>query len=35
MGATGRAYFAEHFSRDRLVGKLEGWLAEVVEEESR
>lgn len=28
MGEHGRAYFESHFRRDRLLGKLEGWLRE-------
>jgi len=31
MGARGRAYFLEHFERDRLLDQLEGWMAEVAE----
>jgi glycosyltransferase involved in cell wall biosynthesis len=29
MGETGLAYFRAHFARDRLVGQLETWLAEL------
>ncbi|HEU0012474.1 MAG TPA: glycosyltransferase family 4 protein, partial [Longimicrobium sp.] len=29
MGARGRAYFLEHFERERLVSRLEQWMREV------
>lgn len=30
MGERGRAYFLEHFERERLLDRLNGWLEEVV-----
>jgi glycosyltransferase involved in cell wall biosynthesis len=29
MGAKGRAYFLEHFERERLLDRLEGWMLEL------
>lgn len=29
MGARGRGYFLEHFERERLTSRLEGWMREV------
>ncbi len=29
MGANGKAYFAEHFSRERVIDQLQQWLIEV------
>jgi len=32
MGRRGRAYFEEHFERERLLDRLEGWMQELVRE---
>jgi colanic acid biosynthesis glycosyl transferase WcaI len=29
MGACGRRYFEQHFERERLLGRLEGWMSEL------
>jgi len=29
MGARGRAYFLEHFEREKLLDRLEGWMREL------
>ena len=31
MGYRGRAYFEEHFEREKLLDRLEGWMADLVE----
>ena len=31
MGRRGRAYFEEHFEREKLLDRLEGWMQELVE----
>ena len=32
MGRRGRVYFEEHFEREKLLDRLEGWMNELVEE---
>ena len=32
MGRRGRAYFEEHFEREKLLDRLEGWMEELVRE---
>jgi glycosyltransferase involved in cell wall biosynthesis len=32
MGRRGRAYFEEHFEREKLLDRLEGWMEELVQE---
>ena len=34
MGRRGREYFEEHFEREKLLDRLEGWMHELVEEEA-
>lgn len=30
MGRRGREYFEEHFEREKLLDRLEGWMYELV-----
>jgi hypothetical protein len=32
MGSRGVAYFGDHFERNRLLDRLEGWMQELTEQ---